>query len=208
MRTELFAKGFSFSGYEREMLAVNLGDGHFADVSGVSGIDSVSDGRGAVFIYEATESDDDRDPIAVVQSLDIGSGDEFGSSVAVYGDDSSLTLVAGAPNKDDGSGAAYVFTGIGESWLQEAQLVVETGLSRGDQFGYAIDLHGNTAVVGAEQELGTVPDVRFCSCFCPGGSLGAAYKLIHLLAITWVVPEYSQSLNRPGLKNNPTNRFD
>ncbi|MFQ5767689.1 MAG: ASPIC/UnbV domain-containing protein [Acidobacteriota bacterium] len=46
---ELFKAGFSFSGYERDMLAMNLGDGHFLDVSGVSGADSVSDGRAAVF---------------------------------------------------------------------------------------------------------------------------------------------------------------
>ena len=39
---ELFAKGFSFSGYERDLLALNRGEGRFVDASGVSGIDSVS----------------------------------------------------------------------------------------------------------------------------------------------------------------------
>ena len=55
----LFAKGFSFSGYERDMLALNLGEGHFADVSGASGIDSVSDGRGAVFADFDNDGDTD-----------------------------------------------------------------------------------------------------------------------------------------------------
>jgi len=58
-QSALFAKGFSFSGYERDMLALNLGDGHFANVSGVSGIDSVSDGRGAVFADFDNDGDTD-----------------------------------------------------------------------------------------------------------------------------------------------------
>jgi thiol-disulfide isomerase/thioredoxin len=45
----MFGEGFSFSGYERDPLYLNRGDGQFLDVSGVSGIDSVSDGRAGVF---------------------------------------------------------------------------------------------------------------------------------------------------------------
>ena len=49
LQAELFADGFSFSGYERDLLALNRGDGRYLDISGVSGADSVSDGRGSVF---------------------------------------------------------------------------------------------------------------------------------------------------------------
>jgi thiol-disulfide isomerase/thioredoxin len=45
----MFGKGFSFSGYERDPLYLNLGTRKFLDISGCSGIDSVSDGRAAVF---------------------------------------------------------------------------------------------------------------------------------------------------------------
>jgi len=45
----IFKEGFSFSGYERDLLMLNLGTGKFLDVSGVSGVDSISDGRGSVF---------------------------------------------------------------------------------------------------------------------------------------------------------------
>jgi thiol-disulfide isomerase/thioredoxin len=45
----MFGQGFSFSGYERDPLFLNLGNGKFVDVSGCSGIDSVSDGRAGVF---------------------------------------------------------------------------------------------------------------------------------------------------------------
>ena len=42
-------KGFSFSGYERDPLYLNLGNKKFKDISGVSGIDSITDGRAGVF---------------------------------------------------------------------------------------------------------------------------------------------------------------
>ena len=42
-------KGFSFSGYERDGLYLNLGTRKFIDISGVSGIDSITDGRSSVF---------------------------------------------------------------------------------------------------------------------------------------------------------------
>ena len=45
----MFGEGFSFSGYERDPLYLNLGNRKFMDVSGVSGIDSITDGRAGVF---------------------------------------------------------------------------------------------------------------------------------------------------------------
>ena len=45
----MFGEGFSFSGYERDPLYLNLGTKKFMDISGVSGIDSLTDGRAGVF---------------------------------------------------------------------------------------------------------------------------------------------------------------
>ena len=45
----IYDKGFSFSGYERDALFLNLNGKKFLDISGVSGIDSITDGRAAVF---------------------------------------------------------------------------------------------------------------------------------------------------------------
>jgi thiol-disulfide isomerase/thioredoxin len=45
----MFGQGFSFSGYERDPLYLNLGTKKFLDISGVSGIDSITDGRAGVF---------------------------------------------------------------------------------------------------------------------------------------------------------------
>lgn len=45
----MFGEGFSFSGYERDPLYLNTGAKKFMDISGVSGIDSMTDGRAGVF---------------------------------------------------------------------------------------------------------------------------------------------------------------
>jgi len=45
----MFGQGFSFSGYERDLLYLNLGGKKFTDISNVSGIDSITDGRAGVF---------------------------------------------------------------------------------------------------------------------------------------------------------------
>lgn len=55
----IFDEGFSFSGYERDLIVWNTGEGKFANISGVSGADSISDGRGAVFADFDNDGDSD-----------------------------------------------------------------------------------------------------------------------------------------------------
>ncbi|MDP9337803.1 MAG: redoxin family protein [Acidobacteriota bacterium] len=55
----IFDKGFSFSGYERDALFLNRNGKKYQDISGVSGIDSISDGRAAVFADFDNDGDDD-----------------------------------------------------------------------------------------------------------------------------------------------------
>ncbi len=45
---QLFSEGFSFSGYERDGLWLNLGNKKYKNLSGVSGVSDIGDGRGAV----------------------------------------------------------------------------------------------------------------------------------------------------------------
>ena len=56
---EIFGDGFSFSGYERDLVKWNDRNGKFVDVSGISGADSISDGRGTV--YADFDNDGDLD---------------------------------------------------------------------------------------------------------------------------------------------------
>ena len=48
-QSNLFGEGFSFSGFERNKLYLNLGSKRFLDISGISGVDAIEDGRSAVF---------------------------------------------------------------------------------------------------------------------------------------------------------------
>ncbi len=58
-QADLFRAGFSFSGFERDFIAWNRGDGTFLEVSGITGADFPGDGRGAV--YADFDNDGDLD---------------------------------------------------------------------------------------------------------------------------------------------------
>ncbi|MGH8171674.1 MAG: FG-GAP repeat protein, partial [Rhodanobacteraceae bacterium] len=80
--------------------------------------------------------------------------DSFGSSVALDGD----TLLAGAPIKRNAAGgsyangAAYAFTRDAGGWAQQAKLLPSVAAD-GDLFGFAVDVAGDRAVIGAPYAL-------------------------------------------------------
>lgn len=61
----IFSEGFSFSGFERDLLFMGDGDGHFADLSAVSGLDDPNDGRSVVL----ADFDDDGDADLFVHNI-------------------------------------------------------------------------------------------------------------------------------------------
>ncbi len=61
--TEIFEKGLSFSGFERDGLYLSRGDGTYLEISGVSGLDSIGDGRGCSFAD--LDNDGDLDVVVV-----------------------------------------------------------------------------------------------------------------------------------------------
>lgn len=88
----------------------------------------------------------------------------FGSTVSVSGP----TAVIGAPfDGENGpmSGSAYVFVRDGETWTQQAKLLPLDG-AEGDEFGGAVSVDGDTAVVGARRD-----DDR-------GGDTGSVYVFV------------------------------
>ncbi len=73
--------------------------------------------------------------------------DHFGNAVSLSED----TALIGAYKDNDGgtdSGAAYVFTRSGTSWSQQAKLTASDA-AIGDQFGNAVSLDGDTALIGS-----------------------------------------------------------
>jgi hypothetical protein len=75
--------------------------------------------------------------------------DEFGSAVAIKG----ATILVGAWNNNSSRGATYVFTRSGTIWTQQTKLTASDTVA-GDQFGAAIALTADIAVIGSRQDLG------------------------------------------------------
>ncbi len=96
---------------------------------------------GSVYVFDRPGAGNPFAEVAkIVATGDQSVDDEFGTSVAVEGS----TVLIGAP-KENTNGAAYVFTGGGAIWTQQAKLLPPSG----SLFGTAVDLQGNLAVVGA-----------------------------------------------------------
>ncbi len=97
--------------------------------------------------------------------------DYFGSAVAVAGDGRTLAIGAlleasgthadSQDNSEPGSGAVYIFTRVGEQWMQEAYIKAANA-GGGDVFGMSVVLsnNGDTLVVGASQEDGGATGVN------------------------------------------------
>jgi hypothetical protein len=97
-------------------------------------------------------------------------GDLFGTSVGVSGDrilvgawseDSAATGVNGNQGNNSywDSGAAYVFVREGAGWIQHAYLKA-SNTGRGDKFGWAAAVSGDTMVVGAQCENSSATGVN------------------------------------------------
>jgi hypothetical protein len=120
---------------------------------------------GAAYVY--TRSAGSWSHQAYVKASNTGAGDNFGNSVALSGDGS--TLAVGAPFEDGSgfgidstpdefaadAGAVYVFTKNAGTWSQQAYVkAFNTGAV--DNFGMSVALNsdGNTLAVGAQLEDG------------------------------------------------------
>jgi uncharacterized protein (TIGR03382 family) len=88
--------------------------------------------------------DDGWNGFRTLDPVDGQGGDRFGWAVAVDGD----VAVVGAPGKESGRGAAYVFVRDGEAWTRADKLVADER-AEGDFFGEAVAVEGDLAVVGA-----------------------------------------------------------
>ncbi|HPH91838.1 MAG TPA: FG-GAP repeat protein [Ferruginibacter sp.] len=88
---------------------------------------------------------------AKLTDLDGVSGDRFGSSVCISGDD----VIVAADQYDEvgraNQGAAFIYARNGILWILQGKLVPADGAAN-DKFGASVSVHGNYAIVGAEQD--------------------------------------------------------
>jgi hypothetical protein len=122
--------------------------GYSVAISGttaVVGAYGVHSGTGAAYVF--TRSGSTWKQRAELTAADGAAGDDFGWSVAIAG----TTVVVGAPHRDSGAGAAYVFTRSGTVWSQQAELTAAAA----EGFGASVAVSGTTAVAGADGTSGT-----------------------------------------------------
>lgn len=116
-----------------------------ASATGVPVVGTTPLSQGAAYVFESSPSG--WSEVQVVTPADPGNGDQFGSALALLGNQ----LVVGAP-LDDGpwpdEGSVYVFAHDGSGYAQ-AQKLQGSGLLQGSAFGSSLALDGTTLLVGA-----------------------------------------------------------
>lgn len=104
-------------------------------------------------------------------TLEADADDHFGWSVALSGETALVGSILDAKPTDPRAGTAYVFVRSGATWSRQAILGAgDPGLE--DQFGTAVALSGDTALVGAPRDdTGAGPDAGSAWVFVRSGSI-------------------------------------
>lgn len=127
---------------------------------------------------------------AKVVASDGAAEDRFGSSVSL----SANTVLVGSPSDDTtrggDSGSAYVFVRVGTNWIEQAKLTPGDGAT-GDEFGSAVALQGDVALVGAPSG----------NTINGGGDAGSAYFFMRTGGL------WSEQAKRTAYDGNPIDRF-
>ena len=116
-------------------------------------------GRGGAYVFtEPGTTWASETQTAKLTASDGTAGSLFGSSVSISGS----TALVGAWGANGSKGSAYEFTATGGVWsnmTQTAELTASDGVA-GDNFGFAVAISGNTAVVGAPTPRSAAPARR------------------------------------------------
>lgn len=141
---------------------------------------------------------------AYLKASNTDAKDNFGNSVAIFGD----TIVVGARYEDSNatgvngnegnnlagdSGAAYVFTRSGGSWTQQAYLKA-SNTEIGDHFATSVAIAGNTIVIGARAEDSSANTINGDEADNSALGSGAAYVFTRN-GTTWSQQAYLKASN-------------
>ena len=132
---------------------------------GAPGVDDAGPEAGAAYVF--IRSDTEWIQQAKLIGNDTSMFDHFGTAVALY----ENTAVIGAHGKDESSvdaGAAYIFVRNGGSWTQQTKLTHQNAVP-GDQFGRAVAIYGDSALIGAHRSDATGPDSGAAYIFTRNG---------------------------------------
>ncbi|MEZ5979637.1 MAG: FG-GAP repeat protein [Planctomycetota bacterium] len=197
---DLFGSAVALDG-DTIAVAVPNEDGAAIGVDGNAGDDSAPD-AGAVVVFVRNGSIWVQQ--AYIKASNTDAGDQFGTSVAIDGDTivvgakeerSSATGVNGNESDDSalGAGAVYVFVRNGATWTQQAYLKASNS-SPELRFGSAVDVSGDTIVVGASSEASAATGVDGDQSNTGAPSSGAAYVFVRN-GTTWSQQAYLKASN-------------
>jgi hypothetical protein len=152
--------------------------------------------------------------VGYVKASNTGASEHFGNSIALSADGNTLAVGAmyegsnatgiggnQADNSASASGAVYVFTHSGSTWVQQAYVKASnTGVS--DQFGYSVALSadGNTLAVGAKGEASNATGINGNPADNSATNSGAVYVFTRS-AGTWSQQAYVKASNT-GVSDN------
>jgi trimeric autotransporter adhesin len=168
--------------------------------------DNSSPDSGGAYVFTRTDGAWSQE--AYVKASNTGTGDSFGSSVAVADDtvfvgarfeDSASTGIGGnqMDNSASDSGAVYVFTRIGGAWNQQAYVKASNSGTE-DSFGVHISAKGDTLLVGAPYEDSGATSIEENQEDDTAPDSGAAYAFKRMSGI-WKQQAYIKgSNNLPG----------
>jgi hypothetical protein len=117
---------------------------------GAQGDDDTSVSSGSVYVF--TRSGTTWSEAAKLHAGDATQGDRFGYRVELDGTSLAVSAVHGGDSGSFECGWAYVFTGAGSAWVQEAKLAASIGY-QSQLFGSALVLNGDRLVVGASSDM-------------------------------------------------------
>jgi hypothetical protein len=113
-----------------------------------------------------------------LEAADPNSYDEFGHSVAIYGNTALIGAWRDDVNGNVDQGSAYVFVRNGTTWTQQQRLTVASGNAE-DLFGQAVALGSNTALIGAHNNnYGTHANQGTAYVFVRNGTTWALQQLL------------------------------
>nr|NQU89873.1 FG-GAP repeat protein [Bacteroidota bacterium] len=131
-----------------------------------------SSGAAYIFHYNGTSWVE----MQKITANDGTSWNKFGQSVAIFGN-TAIIGAYGDNDKGESAGAAYVFQYNGTNWIESQKLTAFDGAAW-DQFGQAVAISGDYAVIGAHGDSDNGPLSGSAYIFSFNGSIWTQYQKI------------------------------
>ena len=159
----IFQEGLSFSGYERDYLGMNIAGSELIDVSGVSGLDSIGDGRGAAMADFDNDGDLDIFLVSFQRTAhelfrnNVGSSNRF-VRVALEGTESGRDGFGAVIRAGTSNGVVTKLKSAGSGFLAQNDPRLIVGLGSASQVDW-IEVSWPSGLVQRVEELDGAPGI-------------------------------------------------